>query len=95
MDRKISFIIDGKKYNVTAHNEEQEQMYRRAAATINAKMESFSNSHPDRQRIEIMTLVALNESVRRFDLQNELESVKGEAGKLSQDLRDYLSSQEK
>ena len=94
MDRKITIIIDQRKYNLTAHNETQEQVYRKAAAAINARLDNYSRSNPERSKLELMTLVALNEAVLHFDFQNELETVKGEAVSLTKDLQDYLSSKE-
>lgn len=95
MDRKITIQIGERKYNLTAHNDEQEQVYRKAAAAINARLKSFSQSNPGCTMLELMCLAALNESVCRFDLLNELTAIKAESEKLGADLKSYLASTEK
>lgn len=92
MDRKITIQIGDRKYNLTARNDEQERLYRLAADAINGRIQSFARSNPGRTMLELMTLAALNESVCRFDLQHDMDSLRAESAKLSGDLDAYLDS---
>ena len=90
MDQKISIKIAGRIFNLTAASPELEQLYRQAADAINNRFAAFTRSHPGRTVNDLMSLVALNETVLRLSMQKELDHRK-EAEKLLQaDLEHYL-----
>ena len=95
MDQKISIKIAERTYNLTASSPEREQVIRLAADAINKRLEAFARRSPGKTMGELMTMVALNESVCRIDAQREVDALKSEAERLGKDLVDYLAQSDK
>ncbi|MCR5018410.1 MAG: cell division protein ZapA [Bacteroidales bacterium] len=95
MDRKISIKIGTREYKLSASSPQQEEAIRLAAQTINKRLQEFSISHPGRNQVDVMSMVALNETVARIVLQKELKVRDSETEKLSGDLQRYLSGTDK
>ena len=66
MEQKISIKIAGRIFNLTAASPELEELYRQAADAINNRFAAFTRSHPGRTVNDLMSLVALNETVLRL-----------------------------
>ena len=90
MGQKITLKIAGRDYNLTAQSEEQEAILRRAADAINSRMDAYTLSHPGKTALELMSLVALNETLFRMNVQKEMEQYKASEDMLGQDLERYL-----
>ena len=90
MDQKISIKIAGRVFNLTASSPEMEELYRRAADAINARFAGFSRSHPGRSALDILSLVALNETVIRLGMQRDIDQYKNAEKQLEKDLENYL-----
>ena len=90
MAQKISLKIAGHLYNHTAATEEQEQLYRLAAEAINNRFASYNKSHPGRTVTDILSMVALSETVIRIGLQKEIDALKKGESQLEMDLENYL-----
>ncbi|MBR1570689.1 MAG: cell division protein ZapA [Bacteroidales bacterium] len=90
MDQKISIKIAGRTYNLMASSPEQEEVYRLAAEAINKRLAAYTRKNPDKTIMDLMSLVALNETVYRIGLQKELERNEKEKGELERDLDRYL-----
>ena len=90
MDQKISIKIAGRIFNLTAATPEQEELYRQAADAINNRFAAFTRSHPGRTVNDLMSLVALNETVLRLSMQKELDQHKEAEKLLETDLERYL-----
>lgn len=90
MDQKISIKIAGRIFNLTAATPELEELYRQAADAINNRFAAFTRSHPGRTVNDLMSLVALNETVLRLSMQRELDHRKESEKQLEQDLERYL-----
>jgi cell division protein ZapA (FtsZ GTPase activity inhibitor) len=90
MDQKISIKIAGRTFNLTAASPELEELYRQAADAINNRFAAFTRSHPGRTVNDIMSLVALNETVVRLSTQRELEHRKEAEKQLGANLERYL-----
>ena len=90
MAQKISLKIIGQTYNLTAATEEQEQQYRLAAEAINNRYASYNKSHPGRTVTDILSMVALSETVIRIGLQKEIDALKQGESQLEMDLEKYL-----
>ncbi|MBO4467502.1 MAG: cell division protein ZapA [Bacteroidales bacterium] len=90
MAQKISLKIAGHLYNLTAATEEQEQLYRLAAEAINNRFASYNLSHPGRTATDMLSMVALSETVIRIGLQKEIEALKKGEDQLEMDLEKYL-----
>ncbi|MBO4633921.1 MAG: cell division protein ZapA [Bacteroidales bacterium] len=94
MDQKISIKIAGRTYNLTAATPEQEQLYRLAAEAINKRFANYTLSHPGKTAADLMSLVALNETVFRLGLQKEIEHYHNAEKQLQSDLERYLKDAE-
>ena len=94
MDQKISIKIAGRTYNLTAATPEQEQLYRLAEEAINKRFETYTRSHPGKTAADLMSLVALNETVFRLGLQKDIEQYRNAEKLLQGDLERYLKDAE-
>ena len=90
MGQKITLKIAGRDYGLTAQSEEQEATLRRAADAINSRMDASTLSHPGNTALELMSLVALNETLFRMNVQKEMEQFKESEKQLDEDLERYL-----
>lgn len=90
MGQKISIKLAGRTFNLTAATPEAEQIYRQAADAINARFDALNRSHPGNAVSDLMSLVALNETVVRLGMQRELGLREEEEKKLDADLERYL-----
>ena len=90
MDQKISIKIAGRTYNLMATSPQQEEVYRLAAEAINKRLAAYTRKNPDKTIMDLMSLVALNETVYRIGLQKEEEAAENERGQLERDLDRYL-----
>ena len=91
MDRKISIKIGTREFKLSASSPQQEEAIRLAAQTINKRLQDLTTHHPGKNMVDIMSMVALNETVSRIVLQKELKSRDAETEKLGKDLERYLS----
>ena len=91
MGQKITLKIAGRDYSLTAQSEEQEATLRRAADAINSRLDAYTLSHPGKTALELMSLVALNETLFRMSVQKEIEELKSGEKQLAQDISRYLS----
>lgn len=92
MDQKISIRIAGRTFNLTASTPETEQLYREAADAINERFTAYTRSHPGKTVPDLMSLVALNETVLRIGFQKDIARLREEETLLQKDLERYLDS---
>ena len=90
MDQKISIKIAGRTFNLTASSPEMEELYRRSADAINTRFASFTRSHPGKTASDILSLVALNETVIRLGMKKDIDLCQKEVKQLESDLERYL-----
>ena len=93
MDQKISIKIAGRTFNLTASTPEMEALFREAADAINRRFAAYTRSHPGKTVPELLSLVALNETVVRLGIQKDLEQCKEAEKRLQSDLDRYLKDQ--
>ena len=91
MDQKISVKIAGRIFNLTASTPEAEQLYREAAETINKRFVAYNRSHPGKNVSDLLSMIALNETVLRLGLQKDLDSHKQDEKALAGELERYLN----
>ncbi len=94
MDQKISIKIAGRVFNLTASSPDAEQLYRQAAETINNRFAAYTRSHPGKNVSDLLSMIALNETVIRLGLQKEMDRNKEEQKTLLQDLENYLKDKQ-
>lgn len=90
MDQKISVKIAGRMFNLTASSPEAEQLYREAAETINRRFAAYTRSHPGKNVSDLLSMIALNETVIRLELQQVIDQYKEDKDLLARDLERYL-----
>ena len=90
MDQKISVKIAGRMFNLTASSPEAEELYRLAAETINRRFANYTRSHPGKNVSDLLSMIALNETVLRLGLQKEIDQYKQAEEALTKDLENYL-----
>ena len=90
MGQKISIKLAGRTFSLTAATPEAEQLYRQAADAINARFNAINRSNPGNTVGDLMSMVALNETVVRLDVQREQTLREEELKKLNADLERYL-----
>lgn len=94
MDQKISIKIAGRIFNLTASSPDAEQLYRQAAETINNRFAAYTRSHPGKNVSDLLSMIALNETVIRLGLQKEMDRNKEEQNTLLRDLENYLKDKQ-
>ena len=90
MDQKISIKIAERTFNLAASSPEQEEVIRLAAEAINRRLDSYTRKNPGKALIELMSMVALNECVRRIYLQRDIDARDEEVKALGSELDSYL-----
>ena len=90
MDQKISVKIAGRLFNLTASTPEAEELYRLAADTINKRFANYTRSHPGKNVSDLLSMIALNETVIRLGLQKDIDRLKDGEKALANDLERYL-----
>ena len=90
MDQIISIKIAERTFNLSAASPEQEEVIRLAAEAINRRLDSYTRKNPGKALVELMSMVALNECVRRIYLQRDIEGRESEVQALTSELENYL-----
>ncbi len=95
MSQKITIKIAEREFVMNAPSPEDEENIRLAAAEINRKISAYLTKYPGRIISDILSFVALNESIGSIILQRRLNAIKGEAEVLDNDMRNYIDNIEK
>ncbi len=90
MEQNITIRIGGNEYNLKAKSQEDEEVIRKAADSIGKKINAYNNKFPGRDMIDILSFVALNESINSINLKKALDSFNEEAESLLKDSTSYL-----
>ncbi|MCQ2166076.1 MAG: cell division protein ZapA [Bacteroidales bacterium] len=91
-EHRIKVKIADRSYNRTIHSELEEEAIRKAAQSINEKIASLSRLYAQVPLIDIITIVALNEGIEKFEAQRKLDENDAQTAKLSADLKNYVES---
>lgn len=92
MGQKITISISGKKYELTANSAEEEEIYRMAASSVNKMLSSYADKFPEKELSELLSFVALNESIGRLSVMKKLEAVGKEVEALEKQTHTYLEN---
>ncbi len=90
MDQKISIKIAGRMFNLTATSPEAEELYRNAADIINQRYADYTRKHPGKNVSDLLSMIALNETVLRLQQKKEIDGLKEDEKLLARDLERYL-----
>ena len=91
MDQKINVKIAGRTFTLTASSPKEEELYRTAADIVTRRFTAVNRSFPGQTVADLMSLVALTETVIRLGLQSEIDQYKNTEKQLEKDLERYLS----
>lgn len=92
MGQKINLEINSKKYELTANSPDEEEIYRRAAASVNSMISYYTERYPGQEMLDILSFAALNESIARLTLLKRIGNVEKEAELLRNQTDTYLGN---
>ena len=92
MDQSITLKIAGKDYPLKASSPEMEQIMRIAAEAINKRLAQYDAKYPDKDMLDKLVFVTLNETVNRIAVQRKLAAQEDGEKKLLDEISSYLDS---
>ena len=92
MDQSITLKIAGKEYPLKAATPEMEQMMRIAAEAIGKRLAQYDAKYPDKELLDKLVFVTLNETVNRIAVQRKLAAQEEGEKKLLDEISSYLDS---
>ena len=95
MDQSITLKIAGKDYPLKAASPEMEQVMRIAAEAINKRLAQYDAKFPDKDVLDKLVFVTLNETISRIATQRKLAAREDGEKKLLDEMTSYLDSIEK
>ena len=95
MAQSINIKIAGRPYNLTATSPEHEEIIRKAAEEVNAKIAQYQEKFPNKGITEILSFMALNVSMNNIVLKMQVKGIKEAEDKLAKELERYLENIEK
>lgn len=95
MDQRITVKIAEREYVIMAPSPESEELIRLAASAINKKISAYTAKFPGKNMIDILSFVALNESIGSLSVQRKFEALNAEINNLKKDTDTYLENIEK
>ena len=95
MAQSINIKIAGRPYNLTATSPEHEEVIRKAADEVNAKIAQYQEKFPNKGMTEILSFMALNVSMNNIVLKMQAKSMKDAEEGLAKELERYLENIDK
>ena len=92
MDQSITLKIAGKEYPLKAATPEMEQMMRIAAEAIGKRLAQYDAKFPEKDLVDKLVFVTLNETVNRIAMQRKLAAQEDAEKKLLDEISGYLDS---
>ena len=92
MDQSITLKIAGKDYPLKAATPEMEQMMRIAAEAIGKRLAQYDAKFPEKDLVDKLVFVTLNETVNRIAVQRKLAAQEEGEKKLLDEITSYLDS---
>ena len=90
MDQSITLKIAGKDYALKAATPEMEQLMRIAAEAINKRLAQYDAKFPDKEMLDKLVFVTLNETINRLAAQRKLAAREEGEKKLLDEMTGYL-----
>lgn len=92
MEHKIKVKIAERCYYHTIHSELEEEAIRKAAKSVDEKISVLSARYSSIPAVDVLTIVALNEGIEKFEALLASEERNKGLEKLSADLQNYVDS---
>ena len=90
MGQKVNIKIGERSYSLTAATPEKERVFRLAADSVNRRYDELVRKFVGTPPIELMSMVALNESIGRIEAQLESSRSREDVSALAKQLGQYL-----
>ena len=91
-ERKTNIRVAGRVFGITARSEEDEALFRAAAAVIDKTIEVRKGQFAEKSDEDLLTFIAFNECKARLKFQREIELMNKELEALHEQLRRYLEN---
>ncbi|MDE6147991.1 MAG: cell division protein ZapA [Bacteroidales bacterium] len=95
MEQSININIAGRQYPMKVNSPESEERIRKAAETINNRVDSYLKRYPGKSMTEILSFAALNICKEKLELQHEMEKMRQGEKMLLNELEGYLDNIDK
>ena len=95
MAQSINIKIAGRPYNLTATSPEHEEVIRKAADEVKAKIAQYQEKFPNKGLTEILSFMALNATMNNVVLKTQVKGMKDAEEGLAKELERYLENIEK
>ncbi|MBO4263633.1 MAG: cell division protein ZapA [Bacteroidales bacterium] len=92
MAQSITLKIAGREYPLAAPSEDAEQAMRLAADDINQMLAKYDAKFPDKQLLDKLIFVTLNEAVAKINAQRKFNALAGEVRALQAETDAYLTT---
>ena len=92
MAQSINIKIAGRPYNLTATSPEHEEVIRKAADEVNAKIAQYQDKFPSKGMTEILSFMALNVTMNNLVLKMQVKAVMDAEEGLAKELERYLEN---
>ena len=89
-ERKTNIKVAGKVFGITARNEEDEALFRSAAAIIDKTIDVRRSQFSGKSMEDLLTFIAFNECKARLKFQKEIDSMNKELEALHDQLQRYI-----
>lgn len=93
--RKITIKVAGRSYGLKASTPKHEEVIRKAAQTISAKIAGYQKLFPNNSELDVLTFVALNECITSLNKDMQIAEMQDEAKAFGADLAAYVENIEK
>ena len=90
MEQKIRIRIAGREYDLKSNSPEQEGQIRKSADMLNRMIDSYQSKYPQKDRVDILSFVALNQGISNLSLIQKLRDVEEESRDLQKGIEGYL-----
>lgn len=94
MGQNIKIKIADREYQMVAKSQDDEELIRLAADSINKKIEGYVSKFPGKPMHDILSFVALNEGISSILSRKELETARKEIAELVRNTDSYLNNTE-
>lgn len=88
--QKISLKIYLRNFETTVSSPEEEQLTRRAASQLNEIITEYNSLYPDRDIIDKLIFIALQQSVKKLFLEKEIAKIDYEQSQMASQISEYL-----
>lgn len=91
-EQRITIRISGRDYVLKVSSPDKEEVIRRAADTINQKVQSYQKTFVGKAEVDILSFVSLNECITSIQTQKQMEELRREVESLQNQLKSYIDN---